>query len=46
MESQTENGTDRILYLFEMKDETKQVVDGRQRITAILDFLNNKQVWY
>lgn len=31
-----------VIYLFEMKDGTKQVVDGRQRITAILDFLNNK----
>ncbi len=25
-----------------MRDGTKQVVDGRQRITALLDFLNNK----
>lgn len=32
------------IYLFEMKDGTKQVVDGRQRITAILDFLNNKLI--
>lgn len=31
-----------VMYLFEMKDGTKQVVDGRQRITAILDFLNNR----
>lgn len=31
-----------VIYLFEMKNGTKQVVDGRQRITAILDFLNNK----
>lgn len=31
-----------VMYLFEMKDGTKQIVDGRQRITAILDFLNNK----
>lgn len=30
------------IYLFEMKNGTKQVVDGRQRITAILDFLNDK----
>lgn len=30
------------IYLFEMKDGTKQVVDGRQRISAILNFLNNK----
>ena len=30
------------IYLFEMKDGTKQVVDGRQRISAILSFLNNK----
>ena len=31
-----------VIYLFEMKNGTKQVVDGRQRITAILDFLNDK----
>ena len=31
-----------VMYLFEMRDGTKQVVDGRQRITALLDFLNNK----
>lgn len=31
-----------VIYLFEMKNGTKQVVDGRQRITAILDFLNNQ----
>jgi hypothetical protein len=30
------------IYLFEMKNGKKQVVDGRQRISAILDFLNNK----
>ena len=30
------------IYLFEMKDGSKQVVDGRQRISAILNFLNNK----
>lgn len=28
------------IYLFEMKDGKKQVVDGRQRITSILDYLN------
>lgn len=33
-----------VMYLFEMKDGKKQVVDGRQRITAILDFLNDKLV--
>ena len=31
-----------IMYLFETADGRKQVVDGRQRITTILDFLNNK----
>ena len=31
-----------VIYFFEAKDGTKQVVDGRQRISAILDFLNNK----
>ncbi|NDV60253.1 DUF262 domain-containing protein [Bacteroides sp. 519] len=31
-----------LMYLFEAKDGKKQVVDGRQRITAILDFMNNK----
>ncbi len=30
------------IYLFEAKDGTKQVVDGQQRISAILGFLNNK----
>lgn len=30
------------IYLFEMKNGKKQVVDGRQRITAILDFLNDE----
>ncbi len=30
-----------IIYLFELPDGRKQVVDGRQRITAILKFLNN-----
>lgn len=33
-----------VMYLFEMRDGKKQVVDGRQRISAILDFLNNKLV--
>lgn len=33
-----------VMYLFEMRDGSKQVVDGRQRITAILDFLNDKLV--
>lgn len=32
------------MYFFEMRDGKKQVVDGRQRITAILDFLNNKLI--
>lgn len=31
-----------IIYLFESIDGRKQVVDGRQRITAIIDFLNDK----
>lgn len=31
-----------IIYLFEQADGTRQVVDGRQRLTAILKFLNNK----
>ena len=31
-----------IMYLFETADGRKQVVDGRQRITSIFDFLNNK----
>lgn len=31
-----------IIYLFEAKDGTKQVVDGRQRITTILSFLKNE----
>jgi len=30
-----------VIYLFESKDGRKQVVDGRQRITAIIDFLND-----
>lgn len=31
-----------IMYLFEAADGHKQVVDGRQRITTIIDFLNNE----
>ncbi|HBX45483.1 MAG TPA: DUF262 domain-containing protein, partial [Porphyromonadaceae bacterium] len=31
-----------IMYFFETPDGRKQVVDGRQRITTILDFLNDK----
>jgi hypothetical protein len=31
-----------IMYLFEAPDGHKQVVDGRQRITTIIDFVNNK----
>lgn len=31
-----------IIYLFESTDGTKQIIDGRQRISAIIDFLNNK----
>lgn len=31
-----------IIYLFESIDGRKQVVDGRQRITAIIDFLNDR----
>lgn len=30
------------IYLFEARDGRKQVVDGRQRITAILDFLSGQ----
>ena len=33
-----------VMYLFEARDGSKQVVDGRQRISAILDFLNDKLV--
>ena len=29
------------IYLFETKDGKKQVVDGQQRISSILEFLNN-----
>jgi hypothetical protein len=32
------------MYFFEMRNGKKQVVDGRQRITAILDFLNDKLI--
>lgn len=31
-----------IIYLFETKDGKKEVVDGRQRITTLIDFLNNE----
>lgn len=31
-----------LIYLFETKDGRKQVIDGRQRITTILDFLNDR----
>lgn len=31
-----------IVYLFQTKDASIQVVDGRQRIGAIIDFMNNK----
>lgn len=31
-----------IMYLFETADGCKQVVDGRQRITTIIDYLNNE----
>lgn len=31
-----------VIYLFETRDGKKQVVDGRQRITTIIDFLNDK----
>lgn len=31
-----------IMYLFEQKDGRRQVVDGRQRITTIVEFLNNE----
>lgn len=31
-----------VIYLFESKDGKKQVVDGRQRISAIIDFLENR----
>lgn len=31
-----------IIYLFETREGTKQVIDGRQRISTILDFFNGK----
>ena len=31
-----------VIYLFESKEGRRQVVDGRQRIMAILDYYNNK----
>ena len=31
-----------VIYVFEDENGKKQVVDGRQRISAIIDFLNNK----
>ena len=31
-----------IVYLFQTKDARIQVVDGRQRIGAVIDFMNNK----
>lgn len=31
-----------MIYLFERKDGRKEVVDGRQRITTMIDFLNDK----
>lgn len=31
-----------VIYLFEQLDGKKQVVDGRQRLTSIFDFMNNK----
>lgn len=31
-----------VMYLFETREGKKQVVDGRQRITAVLEFLNGK----
>lgn len=31
-----------IIYLFQAKDTTIQVVDGRQRITAIINFMNDE----
>ncbi len=31
-----------LIYFFETKEGVKEVVDGRQRITTIVDFLNNK----
>jgi hypothetical protein len=31
-----------VFYFFEKKDGKKQIVDGRQRLTAIFDYMNNK----
>lgn len=31
-----------VIYLFESLDGSKQIIDGRQRISTIIDFLNNK----
>lgn len=31
-----------VIYLFESKDGRKQVIDGRQRISTVIDFLNNR----
>jgi len=31
-----------VIYLFETKEGKKEVVDGRQRITTIIDFMNNE----
>jgi len=31
-----------IIYLFETKDGKKEVVDGRQRITTLIDFMNDE----
>ena len=31
-----------VIYLFEQLDGKKQVVDGRQRLTSIFEFMNNK----
>lgn len=31
-----------IIYLFQAKDATIQIVDGRQRISAVIDFMNDK----
>jgi len=31
-----------VIYLFETKEGKKEVVDGRQRITTLIEFINNK----
>lgn len=31
-----------VIYVFENEQGTKQMVDGRQRVSAIIDFMNNK----